>query len=119
MTRMFLAAAATALVGVGGVASFNDEKPMTEAALAPSIVEMAKPALVMESRPTISSMPQAMDTGIDSPKAARPLKGYEKMEILSQSYGTVCETPRGECTVSPLPINGLCTCGGTPGKIIR
>ncbi|OSP55481.1 hypothetical protein [Pseudoruegeria sp. SK021] len=34
-------------------------------------------------------------------------------------FMAVCETPRGECTVGPQPINSGCYCGETPGRITR
>ncbi|WP_108259008.1 hypothetical protein [Mangrovicoccus ximenensis] len=39
--------------------------------------------------------------------------------LISQSTGTICSTPRGECVVPQGPINSFCTCGGTPGRIVR
>lgn len=102
MTRFMIAALGSALVGAGAYATFDDPAPVTRAALAPTAVEIA-PAYP-QSR---AAKPSAMSSG------------YEKPDYLSQSYGTVCETPRGECTVSPKPINSLCTCGSSPGKIIR
>ncbi len=80
--------------------------------------------LVSEDRVGSSVAPFAMETASTAglvPQAApaTPTRDGYSTDRLSQSYGTVCETPRGECTVSPKPINGFCTCNGAPGKIIR
>jgi hypothetical protein len=47
-----------------------------------------------------------------------PLLRY-RGDVIGQTLGTVCSTPRGECTVPQAPINSYCTCGGTPGTIVR
>lgn len=99
MSRLYLVAA-TAVVITGGVAALLSTH-MTELAHLPE-------AAMMEPAPAIQAeIPATL-------KALSPGQDY-----ISQSYGTVCETPRGECTVSPKPINGLCSCGDAPGKITR
>jgi len=47
-----------------------------------------------------------------------PFLRYRGDEI-GQTLGTVCSTPQGECTVPQAPINSFCTCGYTPGTIVR
>ncbi|WP_172331646.1 hypothetical protein [Mangrovicoccus sp. HB161399] len=56
--------------------------------------------------------------------AAAPLqeRGYGQPALkdrLAQSFGTVCSTPKGECSVPRAPINSFCSCNGTPGRIVR
>ncbi len=40
-------------------------------------------------------------------------------EFVQQRMGTFCETPAGACTVDPQPINSLCKCGESYGRIVR
>jgi hypothetical protein len=99
MSRLFLVAA-TAVVITGGVAALLTART-TEIAHLPE-------AAMVEPAPTVQA------------ELPAPLKKLAPGDdYLSQSYGTICETPRGECTVSPKPINSLCSCNGAPGKIIR
>jgi len=55
--------------------------------------------------------------GRDVIGAAPP--GASGQDRRTQVYGTVCETSRGECTVTSAPINSFCRCGDTPGRIVR
>lgn len=62
--------------------------------------------------------PQGQDAR--PPTAMSPVPGYRiGDEMIVQTSGTVCSTPEGECTVPQGPINSFCTCGGTPGRIVR
>lgn len=36
-----------------------------------------------------------------------------------QSYGTVCTTSQGSCSVPRQPLNSVCQCGGAVGRVTR
>ncbi|HEY9037681.1 MAG TPA: hypothetical protein VIN05_01890 [Roseovarius sp.] len=56
----------------------------------------------------------------EAPSSARqPEPTEQARDFVQQRMGTFCETPAGACTVDPQPINSLCKCGESYGRIVR
>jgi hypothetical protein len=69
----------------------------------------------VEELPTADASYAGLEVTPPEPVRARTLT----REFAQQTFGTLCETPDGACTVSPQPINSPCQCGSSYGRIVR
>lgn len=114
MSKLAMAVAIAVLAGVAGygIGGRSGLTPI-EVAAAPEAVE----AIPAATAPGLTVPPEAVQPAGQGAQA--PVTPAQRLDDLSQSVGTVCETPSGECLVGQAPINSYCQCGDAAGRIVR
>jgi len=116
MSKLAMAVAIALVAGVAGygIGGRSGLSPV-EVAVAPEAVEVGPAAPA--AAPGLAIAPDAVKPAGQAAQA--PATPAERLDDLSQSVGTVCETPSGECLVGQAPINSYCECYGAAGRIVR
>lgn len=116
-----------AVVGAGSYATWQVASRPDAGSLAETAAEAPAPA-AMPVTASVGALPASpaapagdATTSLTSLQETTPAKPVRTrgLSVAQQTVGTVCETPSGECTVSPAPILSVCYCGGAIGTITR
>lgn len=93
------------VAAVSGVAGYEIGERQ-EVAPSPASVQREAAPIVVPEQSNVQEMSPLEFLEMESPS-------------MSQSYGTVCTTSRGNCTVPRQPLNSVCQCGSTVGRVTR